>query len=70
MPIDDLLWEDANQQSVTYQTLDVFGEWNGISQKKTSKAIPQGGIDRLPMSDGCFQHLGLVVVNCFIHYVT
>ncbi len=48
MPIDDLLGADANQQSVTCKALDVFGELNGTSQEKMSKAIPPSGIDRLP----------------------
>jgi len=48
MPIDDLLEAGAKKQPVTCKALDVFGECNGTSQEKTSKAIPQGGIDRLP----------------------
>lgn len=48
MPIDDLLRADANQKAVTCRALDVFGEWNGTSQEKTSKAIPLCGIDGLP----------------------
>ena len=48
MPVDDLLGADANKQRVTCKALDVFGEWNGTSQEKTSKAIPHSGIDKLP----------------------
>jgi hypothetical protein len=40
MPIDDLLGAGAKKQPVTCKALDVFGECNGTSQEKMSKAIP------------------------------